>query len=152
MARRRYLSTEISIDLAVNRLAVKHSDFAALLYTWLIPHAKDNGTMKGDPEEILAIVVPLRRDKCESDIEAALIAMQDEELITWDREAGIVIFPPTFFKHQSYITEKRRAEASIPEITHKSPPIDTLRDNQRKLAQNSAENIIAPNCAEISDP
>ena len=40
MARRRYISTNISTDPKVNILAEKYGDFAALLYTWMIPHVR----------------------------------------------------------------------------------------------------------------
>ena len=62
VSRRRWLSTKISKDKRVNALAMQ-SDFAALLYTWMIPHASDDATITGDAEELLYIVLPGRRDK-----------------------------------------------------------------------------------------
>jgi hypothetical protein len=43
--RRRYLSTAISLDPTVNKLARTAGDFAALLFTWMIPHADDDGAI-----------------------------------------------------------------------------------------------------------
>ena len=45
MSRRRYISTSMSIDKRLNKLAVEAGDFAALLYTWMIPHAADDTTI-----------------------------------------------------------------------------------------------------------
>ena len=48
MSRRRYLSTEVSLDTRINRLALEAGDFAALLYTWMIPHAEDDASITAD--------------------------------------------------------------------------------------------------------
>ncbi len=93
MARRRYLSTDVSKDKVVNRLAMEADDFAALLYTWMIPHAGDDATVEGDPEELLMVAMPGRRDKQPEDIANALTAMDDRGIIEWDRDAGVVRFP-----------------------------------------------------------
>ena len=68
MARRRYISTEISIDKVVNQLIADYGDFAGLLYTWMIPHAEDTALLTADYGEILVTVCPWRRDKTEKDI------------------------------------------------------------------------------------
>lgn len=98
MSRRRYLSTDISTDKRVNRLARDYGDFAALLYTWMIPHAGNDGALSGDPEEILMQVVPGRRDKSIEDVEAALAGMAALGLIAWDWTAQSVHFPASFYK------------------------------------------------------
>lgn len=136
MARRRYLSTEISIDKAVNRLAREHGDFAALLYTWMIPHAEDDATLTGDPEELMLSVVPGRRDKDVADVEAALAAMHDLGLIIWHREAKIVEFPPaSFYKYQTYIPKGKRRSAPISDDQRETPQIG---DDDRAPAPTAA--------------
>jgi len=142
MARRRYLSTEISIDKAVNRLAREHGDFAALLYTWMIPHAEDDATLTGDPEELMLSVVPGRRDKDVADVEAALAAMHDLGLIIWHREAKIVEFPPaSFYKYQTYIARDKRRTTPISTQQRETP---TLTDEQRAPATNAASPSPSP--------
>lgn len=109
MARRRYISTTTSTDKTVNKLATKHGDFAALLYVLMIPHAEDDGTLTGDPEELLAVVLPMRRDKDESDVAEALAAMSALGLITWDRERDLILFPAeSFYRYQTYIKPVNR--------------------------------------------
>lgn len=135
MSRRRYVSTEISTDKAVNRLATGHSDFAALLYTWLIPHAEDDATFDADPEELLMKVVPGRRDKEPEDIQRALDAMLAMRLIERCADARRLRFPPeSFYKYQSYIKGDRRG--STPAAPDAAPPTPA--------AQNSADQRNSP--------
>lgn len=105
--RRRYISTDISLDPLVNKLARVGGDFAVLLYTWMIPHAEDDATLEGDPEKVLLEVCPGRRDKESEDVAAALAAMDELGLVEWDGER--VTFPiDSFYKYQTYIASDRR--------------------------------------------
>lgn len=143
MARRRYLSTDISTDTRVNKLAMNGGDFAALLYTWMIPHASDAALLPGDPEELLLIVCPGRRDKEPEDIANAVDAMVDLGLI--ERSDGDLAFPSSFYSHQTYITAQRRTAAQgspTPE------PINDPDEGQRTSAQNSADQRTSKKVAE----
>ncbi len=133
MSRRRFLSTEISLDAKVNRLASEHGDFAVLLYTWLIPHSQDDATLKGTPEEILWAVMPGRRDKTPEDVARALDAMQAVGLLWWDKLANTVYFPvESFYKYQTYVKPvNRRSEE----------PRKTLENIEEHCA--SAENSVS---------
>ena len=134
MSRRRYLSTAVSLDKRVNRLA-EESDFAALLYTWMIPHAADDATLPADPEELMFQVVPGRRSKSVQDIIGALTTMAALGLIEWDPSRGLLRFPvETFYRHQTYIKGDRRAGA---EQREQAQDADDSA-NQRKSAQNAA--------------
>ena len=111
MSRRRYISTSMSIDKRLNKLAVEAGDFAALLYTWMIPHAADDTTINGDLDEFMATVIPMRRDKNASDVAAALKAMESLGLIILEPEMGRFRFPAAaFYAHQSYIKADNRVE------------------------------------------
>lgn len=113
MSRRRYISTDISLDGRINKLAREAGDFAVLLYTWMIPHAEDDGSIVGDLDELMLRVMPGRRDKSTEEVGAALTCMAEIGLIVWDREANRIAFPPdSFYKHQSYISEERRNRAA----------------------------------------
>lgn len=76
-ARARMLSPTISTSERVNLLSLKD----ALLYTWLLPHADDQGRLTGVPITIKALVVPLREDLSVEDVDRALSEMEDLELI-----------------------------------------------------------------------
>jgi hypothetical protein len=134
VSRRRFISTDISTDTKVNKLAQHAGDFAALLYTWLIPHAADDARLPGDPEKLLLVVVPGRRDKTAEDVAAALQAMVDVGLIEWDGET--VNLPPTaFYKYQTYIPDGKRRGAHNTEDEREKEPNSA---HQRKSAQNPA--------------
>ena len=123
MGRRRYISTDISLDEDVDAIA-QVSDFAALLYTWMIPHVKDDAITTGSAKRILAEVMPLRRDKTTADVEAALELIESMGLFEL-RTADSIYWPPdTFYKYQSYIQAKnRRSEDAISCERRKTPQI-----------------------------
>jgi DnaD/phage-associated family protein len=111
MSRKRSISTNISIDPGVNKLARDYGDFSALFYTWMIPHVEDNCEITGDPEELINIVCPSRRDKDINDIELAITGMINTGLVSLFIRKGkpILLLPPeNFYKFQSYISVKNR--------------------------------------------
>jgi len=141
MARRRYISTQISIDKDVNRLAMEYGDFAALLYTWMIPHAEDDCSLTGDPEELLWKVAPGRRDKTAEDVVKALEGMADLGLILWDREDRRIEFPSAaFYRFQTYIPKNKQVEENSIDIDDAGKERVTPKnaEDRRKAAQNAA--------------
>ena len=137
MARRRYLSTEISTDKLVNKMAMKHGDFSALFYSWMIPHVEDNCEITGEPEELLAIVCPWRRDKTTEDVVEAIKAMIEFELILPFNRNGkpmLMVDPNSFYKYQSYISKPNRdystreqRETPRNAENHRETPKNTVR-------------------------
>jgi hypothetical protein len=133
MSRRRYISTDISLDKKVNRLGASHGDFACLLYTWLIPHASDDCSIQrsDDVEELAAMVMPFRRDKTLEEFASAVDGMLELGLL-WRREDGLLCLPAeAFYRYQTYIRDKRR---ETPQNT----------DEQRKTPQNTASLSLSP--------
>ncbi len=110
MARRRYVSTTISQDTRVNKLAMQYGDFAALLYTWMIPHAADDATLPGDPEELLYQVLPGRRDKTEDDVRSALDGMAALGLIVGTDDGTTYTFAPGTILENTNQAERRGPE------------------------------------------
>jgi hypothetical protein len=76
-ARGRMLWGSISTSERVNRLSLK----AALLYTWLLPHADDQGRMSANPATIKAVVIPMRDDISLDEIEYLLLEIEKARLI-----------------------------------------------------------------------
>lgn len=138
--RRRYISTEISLDPVVNRLALEAGDFAALLYTWMIPHAEDDATVEGNPDKLLFAVCPGRRDKESKDVAAALAAMDGLGLIEWDGEH--VAFPAdSFYKYQTYVAgDRRRSDQGK---RPKTPQNSAERRRTPQVAQNAASVLVS---------
>lgn len=108
MARRRFLSTQISLDAKTDKLAKEYGDFAALLYTWMIPHAAEDASIPSDPDEIFFTVCPRRNDKSLADVQKALDGMVSVGLLI--RTANGKLFFPldSFYKYQTYISTNRR--------------------------------------------
>jgi len=117
----------------MNKLAVTAGDFAALLFTWMIPHADDDGAVTADTEELLFTIFPGRRDKSADDISAAIDAICEAGLMR--RDGDNLRFKDSFFKYQSYITATRRKSA---QATAKPSETPQETNAQRKSAQNAA--------------
>ena len=88
MPRCRKISTDISVEAKLNRVSL----LAALIYTWGIPHAKDDCRLpKKDPEELRLIMIPGRPNTAE-DVAAALAELVDARLLGTDDD-GNYFFP-----------------------------------------------------------
>jgi hypothetical protein len=111
----------MATDKRLNKLGIEYGDFAAMLYTWMIPHAEDSGCLNGDLDEFIATVIPMRRDKSAEDVAAALKGMVALDLIEWD--GAEIRFPPdSFYRYQSYVKDvNRRAPEPISEEQRKTP-------------------------------
>lgn len=111
MARRRYVSTEISTDPRVCALAEDYGVFAALLYTWMIPHADDAGALSDDPRKLKLLLIP-GLPQTSADIAEAVGGMVAIGLIEHDDGAHQLRFPSAAFnRYQSYINKDRRESA-----------------------------------------
>lgn len=146
MSRRRYLSTRISLDARINRLVAEGGDFAALLYTWLIPHAEDDASLPADPEEILMAVIPGRRDKTAADVGAAVRLMLELGLLEHTPNGRRLRFPDSFYEYQTYIRGERRKTPQP--RTNKEDATENSAE-PRESAQNSAEQRNALNGADL---
>ena len=142
MSRRRYVSTKISTDKQVNKLATQYGDFAALLFTWMIPHAEDNCEITGDPEELMTIVCPGRRDKSVNDVMVAIDGMVELDLIIpfHRNENPMLFFPPeSFYNYQTYVSAKNRCfDAKEQRETPKNA------EEHKKIAQNTVSPSLSP--------
>jgi hypothetical protein len=136
MSRRRYLSTDISLDPAVNRVA-RRSEFAALLYTWMIPHAREDATITGNPERLLLEVMPGRRDKEATDIEEALEIIESEGLFEmWSRVTNTIYFPlESFYRYQTIVQKQNRRTA--PAITIEQQRTAANSSDQQQTPENA---------------
>lgn len=70
------ISKSISVSEQVNEL----SDFAALLFSWMIPHANDYGVISGSSKKIKAMVMPMRSQNA-MHVEKALQEIFEQQLI-----------------------------------------------------------------------
>lgn len=97
MANRRMLSKSISTSVQVNKLSCFQ---AKLLFTWMIPHADDDGRLKGEPEYVKAIVVPMI-NWLPNDVQKYLKEMHELGLIhMWEEDGQKFIHFPKWKSHQ----------------------------------------------------
>jgi len=116
MSRRRYLSTEISVDSRVNQL----STFAALLFTWSLPHFADNCRLTPqNAVEVKWSVVPARREGVK-EVEKAINEIIGVGLWGLDENEHFFIPAETFYKWQTYINAANRRKT--PQIAASPSP------------------------------
>jgi hypothetical protein len=135
VSRRRYISTELSVDKKMRQLSDSH----ALFWTWMIPHAADDATITADPDELAAIVVPNRPGWTIAKVASALEAFEELGLIVIE-DGTIFYHPETFYRYQSNVpADKRRTEHPC-----KSATREENSTNQHKTAQISASPSPSP--------
>ncbi len=109
MAKARMLHKKISVSVQVNRLTLP----ARLLFTWMIPHADDEGKMKGDPEFIKATVVPMVRWSFKK-IREYLEEIEGKGLIYYWQENGEWFIEFIRWKEHQYIQKDRFKSSDLP--------------------------------------
>ena len=143
MANRRMISKSISVSDETNSI----SDFVALLFTWLIPHADDYGVIPGTPGRIKALVVP-RRKQTEQDVEAALEELQAVGLVHRYTNNGLYYVQlVSFEQHQEGL--HKRTVSKHP--TFDAEGSETLSRKFREIPGNSRltePNLTEPNLSE----
>lgn len=129
MANRRMLAKSISTSLQVNKLGIE----AQLLFTWMIPHADDDGRLNGEAEYINFLVVPAKR-WTKSQTESYLRTIHDAGLIhLWEENGTKYIEFPNWTKHQQ-IRKDRYSPSSIPPY-HKELVNQSTTNAQPVLSQ-----------------
>ena len=122
MARRRYISTDISIDSKINSL----SDQSALLYTWALPHFADDCRLTPrNAAEVKMAIVP-GRDWTLADIQKLIEEIISTGLWYTGDDGRFYVPSDSFYKYQTYINAANRRKT--PQIAEES----------RKTAENAA--------------
>lgn len=144
MAKARMLHKKISVSSQVNRLSLE----AQILFTWAIAHADDDGRMRGDPDVISALVVPMKRWSDEK-IMTLLGEIKEQKLINyWENNNSWFIEFPTWKEHQ-YIQKDRYIASKLPPCIENVTSLDTTRI-QRVSKKHTQENISESNPIEVN--
>lgn len=139
MSRKRYVSTDISIDTKLNRV----SELAALLYTWMLPHAADNCRLSAkNAEELRLSVMPGRR-RTDDEVEAAVDELIGQELIGRDGDGRYYFPAESFYKYQTYIKPANRSETP-PENTGKHRKTPKISEERRTSPENAGDQQKTP--------
>ncbi len=120
MANRRMISKGICTSEQVNNLSLE----SALLFTWLIPHADDDGRIKGSAASVRGNVFPMKEFTVD-DIEKMLQEIQEQGLIwRWSDDDGIYIEFPKWLVHQK-IRRDRYTPSELPPYKDHVSKMDT---------------------------
>lgn len=129
MANRRSIAKSISISEQVDVV----SDQAALLFSWMFPHADDFGRLPGSAKKLGAVVVPLRMDRkpgwAVAEIEGYLMELEEARdeagvpLLYRYRVDGIPIIQLVKFEsHQDGLHKRTRSKFPDPPETFPEIP------------------------------
>lgn len=147
MANRRMLSKSISISEQANDL----SDFAALLFTWMIPHADDWGVLPGSARKIKALVIPLRPQSAD-DVESALLELVEADLLwRYEVDGQLYIQFRTWEKHQDGL--HKRSKPKFPLYPGNSEKQNNISESFPEIPGNSGsreENLREENRTEYA--
>ncbi len=128
MAKARMLHKKISVSAQVNKLSLP----ARLLFTWMIPHTDDEGRLKGDPEFIKAIVVPMTKWSFKT-VRNYLEEIKNQRLIYyWEENKEWFIEFVKWNEHQQ-IRKDRFEQSNLPSFNKKS---DNLLSTKRQPGDN----------------
>lgn len=152
MATRRMVHKSISVDKSVNSL----SDFAGLLYTWIIPHLDDFGKIEGDATVIKALVVPLRPQSIE-EVEQALqeILMQVRSVERYEVNEKFILRYKNFDEYQIGLSKRTKSKFSDnPKSTNNSTeiPINTNTNEKNLNEINPIEKNRISNTSILKNP
>jgi len=132
MAKARMLHKKISVSSQINKLSLP----ARLLFTWMIPHADDEGRLKGDLEFIKATVVPMTKWSFKT-VGNYLEEIKNQRLIYyWEENKEWFIEFVKWNEHQQ-IRKDRFEKSNLPSFNKKS-------DNQLATKSQPDDNQEAP--------
>lgn len=141
MARKRFVSSDISIDKKIATLA-EDNPTAALMWPWFTTAFDDWGRMGADPMEVKLTLFPAF-PFTSKDIEEAILLFDERglaHLYEVDGKLFLAVNPNTWFKYQTYISAKRKIEDGS-----KLPPPPNPPWKQNIIAENQQESAINQN-------
>lgn len=114
------------------------SDFAELLFTWAIAHADDFGCLDGDPEVVMATIIPMKRSRTVDEVQLAVSEWVDAGLVWWfELNEQKVIQLIKWDKHQTGLHKRTKSkyplhdEAMVSEKFRELPRIPSLTELNR---------------------
>ena len=126
MARRRYLSTDISTDAKLANI----SRLAVILYTWGIPHAADDCRLNAkNAAECRWSIIP--NQECTiKEVEESILELLKVKLWEVDENGHFSYPPDSFYKYQTYISSAKQRKT--PQNTVSSSLSSSLSSSKTK--------------------
>lgn len=139
MAKARMLHKKISVSLQANKLSLP----ARLLFTWMISHADDEGRLKGNPEYIKAMVVPMTRWSFKL-IQKYIEEIKQQGLIYYWQDDNEHYIEFVKWKEYQTIRKDRFIDSNLPSFKGR-------KDNQNETITQPNDNQITAQSNEIED-
>lgn len=117
MAKRRLISTKISVNLQIQNLSIK----SRLLFTWLIPHSDDIGILPYEARVIKGLVLPIADDYTIDDVEKGLKEMLENDLISIIEYKGQKYYYLKKFFNNQTLKQDRQPQTLLPIQMEKNP-------------------------------
>lgn len=118
----------ISKSISTSTRLADVSTFAALLFSWVIPHCDDYGHLEATPKIVKGIVVPLREETA-ADVEKALASLVAVGLIELYEAEGRKYLEVTKWEEHQTFKSDRPKNASCPTRN----PLDSKRNPNGKI-------------------
>jgi len=140
MARKRFVTSEISTDRKIAKLAEKNPT-AAALWPWFITGFDDWGRMSADPIEVKLTIFPAF-PYTSDEIEEFIKLYHEFEIAYFyevDKKPYLAVNPDTWLKYQTYIRKDKleKQNSKIPE------PLGAPWIAKNKTSDNLATKIVA---------
>ena len=160
MARKRFVTSEISTDRKIAKLA-EVNPTAAALWPWFITAFDDWGRMNADPIEVKLTVFPAF--PYTSDEVEEFIKLYHEFEIAYfyevDEKPYLAVNPETWLKYQTYIRKDKleKQKSKIPEPKDapwvaKDNTVDDLATKNVAKQQSATENVLSPSPSPSPSP
>lgn len=133
----------ISKSISTSTRLSEVSEFAQLLFTWIIPHCDDYGHLDANPKIVKAIVLPLSERTVE-DVKMALEEIQEKRLIkVYESDGRKYIEVEKWNDHQTLKSDRPlHQHAPLPEdewnnLDSKRKPVGNSRKNKLSESKGS---------------
>jgi len=160
VARKRFVTSEISTDRKIAKLAEKNPT-AAALWPWFITAFDDWGRMNADPIEVKLTIFPAF--PYTSDEVEEFIKLYHEFEIAYfykvDEKPYLAVNPDTWLKYQTYIRKDKleKQNSKIPEPKNapwvaKNNTVDDLATKNVAKQQSATINVLSPSPSPSPSP
>lgn len=142
----------ISNSISTSTRLSEVSDFAALLFTWIIPHCDDYGHMDANTKIVKAIVVPLR-DQTAKDVAKAFKELEGKRLIRlYEVDGRKYLEIDKWDDHQTFKTDRPLNQQSPLPQDDLWNTLETKRKPKGNIVRLSEEKIREVKLREEKDP
>jgi hypothetical protein len=103
------------------------TEFAALLFTWIIPNLDDLGRMEGNPEVVKGMLFPLHKRVTARRVSEALAQLQSKGLIEWYKVKG-----KRYIQFPGFPEYQRLRKDRVHKSDYPGPPVKPCPDTARR--------------------